>query len=132
MNLLAPPSELRFWKDRMADQMMGTAPNNRMMATPGVTKAQPVNCSDENTRRGTARDRLPGPARRWSRGGRMVAVTSAPGQHLVDLLGRGVQGGLRLRLAPQHRTHHVAEGRGELRGLGDLRPGPLDVGQGGC
>src|ERR1700753_224663 len=114
MNLLTRRSERRFWSDRIADQMMGTAPNSRMMATPGVTKAQPVNCSEEKIRRCTARDRLPGPARR-SRGGRMVAVTSAPGrQHLVDLLGRRVQGGLGLGLAQQHRDHHVAEDRRDL------------------
>ncbi len=44
-------SRLFCWKDKIADQTIGAAPNKTMMAAPGVTNAQPLNCSESSTRR---------------------------------------------------------------------------------
>ena len=57
----------------IADQTIGTAPNSRMIATPGVTKAQPANCSERRhpaaAPPGPRRDARAGPAPGASGGG---------------------------------------------------------------
>src|SRR5690242_14845021 len=105
----------------MADQTIGTAPNSRMIATPGVMKAHPVSCSDLLGRRrpvlaGTGRPR-PGPVVRLRRSRTEGAATSAvrAGERLVDLLRRAGERGLRLALAQEHRHDHGAEYLGDLR-----------------
>src|ERR1039458_10085974 len=97
----------------IADQTIGTAQNSRMIATPGVTNAQPANCSEATTLRRRVdpggRPPPPPPPRPAPSGGKPPRLrpprprrssasgtaTSARGQDLVDLLRRGAQGRLR-------------------------------------
>src|SRR5580704_9837455 len=124
-----PDSRLLLWNDITADQTIGTAPKSRMIATPGVTKAQPVNCSDARGRRRAPRDG--GASKRLRRSRAAGAVTSAVRgrERLVDLLRRTGERGLRLALAQEHRHDHVAEYLGDLRVRGGLRARLVDVAQ---
>src|SRR5690348_5969369 len=115
-----------------ADQTTGTAPNSRMIATPGVTNAHPVKCSERVTRARALAAALR--RRRLSEASDVAAslVRDATllvrvGENLVHLLRGAVQRGRGLALAEQHRDHHVAEHLGDLRVGGDLRPGLPDV-----
>src|SRR5215472_433255 len=117
-------SRLFRWNDITADHTIGTAPNRTMIATPGVTNAQPVSWSEATAlRTGCGRPR-PGPGcRPIRRRPAMVprTVMSAGRQDLIDLLRRGCQRGLWLAAAEQDRHDHGAQDLGNLRVLGDLR-----------
>src|SRR5487761_861040 len=117
-------SRLLSWKDMTADQMIGTAPKSTMMAAPGVAKAHPANCSGA-----AGRLRPPVACAGRRRSNARGAVMSARCQHLIDLLCRGGECGLRLALAEQDGHVHVAEDLGDLRVGGDLRPCLPDVRQ---
>src|SRR5438067_7484153 len=108
-----------------ADQTTGTAPNSRMVATPGVTKAHPVKCSELVTRARALAAALS--RRRRSEASDAATSLIRVGENLVDLLGGAVQRGRGLALAEQHRDDHGAEYLGDLRVGRDLRPGLPDI-----
>src|SRR5579859_2986966 len=97
-----------------------------MITTPGVTKPQPVKCSDPVTR-ALARAAAAGVRRRRTDAEGAATLLVRVGEDLVHLLRGAVQRRRWLALAEQNRDDHVAQDLGDLRVGGYLRASLADV-----